>query len=169
MSGFPTKHTLALALALGIVTLALHAQSADQNTPPPTRSTAEPPASGQAPPTHAVPASNGPSSAAYSGCVMASPSDKDTLLLSTDSVCATLSGKFATPNLAGHQIDLTGEFTPRAGSTPASIAIDSVDKIGKSCSEVCSPLPPRSRGLGGERPGREGGRPGATTTPPTPQ
>jgi hypothetical protein len=169
MSRFPTKHTLALALALGIVTLALHAQSADQNTPPPTRSTAEPPASGQAPPTHAVPTPGGPGSAAYSGCVMASPTDKDTLILNSDLVCADLSGKFATPNLAGHQIDLSGVLTPRAGTTPASIAIDSVDKIGKSCSEVCSPLPPRSRGLGGERPGREGGRPGATTTPPTPQ
>ncbi len=165
MSRFPMK----LVLAFGAVTLALHAQSGDQNAPPPTRSTAEPPASGQTPPTHAVPASTGESSALrYSGCVMASPIDKDTLILNSDSVCADLTGKFATPDLAGHQIDLKGVLTPRAGTTPASIAIDSVDKIGKSCSEVCSPLPPRTRGLG-ERPGREGGRPGATTTPPTPQ
>jgi hypothetical protein len=160
---------MTLALALGAVTLVLHAQSGDQNAPPPTRSTAEPPASGQAPPTHAVPTPTGTGPAAFSGCVMASPTEKDTLLLNADSVCATLSGKFATPNLAGHQIDLKGVLTPRDGTTPASIAIDSVDKVGKSCSEVCSPLPPRTRGLGGERPGREGGRPGATTTPPSPQ
>jgi hypothetical protein len=150
-----------LAVTLSVCAFALAAHTQSEN----------PSGKQTAPPAHAVPTPSREASAApvaFSGCVMASPTDKDTLLLNTDSVCANLAGKFATPNLAGHQIDLKGVLTPRAGKTPASIEVDSVDKIGKSCSQICSPLPPRARGLGGERPGREGGRPGATPgqTPP---
>jgi hypothetical protein len=115
------------------------------------------------------PAASPSAQALYSGCVQQSPGDKDTLVLSTDTVCAKLTGDLATASLAGHEIDLKGVLTPRAARTPASIQIDSISHVGKSCSDVCSLRPPGTRGLGGEKPGREGGRPGVTpTTPPAP-
>jgi hypothetical protein len=149
MSSRVTTVALAFSIALPV-----HAQSATQPAPP---------ASAQSAAAPSAPAT-------YSGCVMESPTEKGTFILNADSVCARLTGKLATSDLTGHQIDLKGVLTPRAGTTPASIAIDSVGHVGKACSDVCSPLPPRTRGLGGERPGREGGRPGLTPdSQPNPQ
>ncbi len=126
------------------------------------------PPSAQNPPTHATPA---PPAAAkveplsYSGCVTQSATDKDTLVLSTDTVCAKLTGTLAAAKLAGHQIDLKGVLTPRTAKDPASIEVDVVGKIGKVCTDTCALMPPRHRGLGGEKPGKEGGTPGAVPTP----
>jgi hypothetical protein len=109
----------------------------------------------------------------FQGCVQPLPTDKDTLVLSADSVCATLTGKFSAAKIAGHDIDLKGVLTPRTSTVPASILVDKVVSVGKPCTEVCSLQPPRTRGLGhgGETPGKEGGTPGAapTSTPPPPQ
>jgi hypothetical protein len=103
----------------------------------------------------------------FQGCVQSSPTDKTILVFSTDKVCATLDGGLATPQLAGHQIDLKGILTPRTRNQAASIHIDSVVNVGKPCSDVCSLRPPGTRGLGGgETPGREGGTPGLTTPHP---
>jgi hypothetical protein len=121
--------------------------------------------SAQTPPAHAAPA---PASAAYSGCVQQSPTDKDTLVLSAESVCARLTGTLSATQLIGHEIDLKGVLTPRVGTTPASIKVDSVVHVGKSCSDVCALLPPKKRGLGGEVPGKEGGTPGLAPAKPTP-
>jgi hypothetical protein len=107
---------------------------------------------------------------AYSGCVTQSPTDKSTLIFSAETVCARLTGKLATGDaaaaLAGHQIDLKGVLTPRTGTVSASIQVDSVTTVGKACSDTCALQPPHKRGLGGEKPGKEGGTPGATTPPP---
>jgi len=108
----------------------------------------------------------------FKGCVQASPADKDTLILTAESTCAKLTGKFSAGKLSGHQIDLKGVLAPRTSTDPATIHVDSVVSVGKTCSDVCSLQPPRSRGLkrGGETPGKEGGTPGLTPTPaPTPQ
>ena len=96
-----------------------------------------------------------------------STADKSTLILSGESVCAKLNGNFSSDKLIGHEVDLKGVLTERTASTPASIQVDSVNSIGKSCSNTCSLRPPGTRGLGGEKPGKEGGTPGAAPkTPP---
>jgi hypothetical protein len=106
----------------------------------------------------------------FSGCVQRSATDKDTLILSTDSVCATLGGKVSGTQIAGHQVDLKGVLTPRTPAAPASIQVGSVVSVGKECSDVCSLRPPGSRGLqkGGEMPGKEGGTPGEVNQPRQP-
>lgn len=124
-------------------------------------------ATAQAP---AAPASSTPSKpASFSGCVQKAPDSTD-VIISTPTTCARLTGDAASADkLAGHQVDLTGIFTPRAASTPASIKVNSVSKVGAACSEVCSLKPPSSRGLQRPNnqaiPGSVGGTPGAVSEP----
>ena len=128
--------------------------------------------SAQSPATHASPAPAAASEsskgalAPYSGCVLRSATDRNTLVLNADSVCAVLAGRLATSRLAGHQIDLKGVLTRGAAHPPgpASIQVDAIVHVGASCSDACSPLPPGKRGLGSEKPGKEGGTPGAAPT-----
>jgi hypothetical protein len=110
-----------------------------------------------------------PAEKKFSGCVQPVPTDKDTLVLSGDTVCAKLTGKFAAADLTGHQVELNGVLTPRTPGTPASIEVGSVASVGKSCSDVCSLKPPGTRGLGkgGQMPGKEGGTPGLTSSDPS--
>jgi hypothetical protein len=105
----------------------------------------------------------------FQGCVQQSPTDKTTLIINTESACATLTGKFTATQLDGHLVDLKGVLTPRTSALPASIRVDAVVSVGKACSDVCS-LKPRTRGLGkgGEIPGKEGGTPGAAPVQPPP-
>jgi hypothetical protein len=110
-----------------------------------------------------------PAAAKFSGCVQPLTTDKDTMVLSGDTVCAQLTGKFAASDLTGHQVELNGVLTPRTSGTPASIQVGSVSSVGKSCSDICSLMPPRTRGLGrgGQTPGKEGGTPGLTSSDPS--
>jgi hypothetical protein len=108
-----------------------------------------------------------PHPASFAGCVQRSTADKTTLILSGETVCAKLTGTFSSEKLLGHEVDLKGVLTERTASTPASIQVDTVNSIGKSCSSTCSLRPPGTRSLGGEKPGKEGGTPGmAPKTPP---
>jgi hypothetical protein len=101
----------------------------------------------------------------FSGCVKNSTTDKDTIILSGESVCAKLTGNFSAEKLIGHQVDLKGVLTERTPTTPANIRVGSISAIGKSCSSTCSLQPPGTRGL--EKPGKEGGTPGmAPKIPP---
>ena len=136
---------LAIASAVGLASAQAYAQ-----------------ASGS-PPTPAKPAAP----ATFAGCVQKAP---DTgLVISTPKVCARLTGKFSVEELEGHEVDLKGVLVPRAASVAASIQVDSVTKVGKSCSDVCSLQPPATRGLhpmkNKEIPGSEGGTPGLTAPP----
>jgi hypothetical protein len=126
-----------------------------------TLAVAQPPA----PPASSTP----PKPANFSGCVQKAPDSTD-LVISTPTACARLTGDAASAEkLAGHQVDLTGLFTPRTSSTSASIQVDSVKKVGAACSEVCSLHPPSSRGLQRPNnqaiPGSVGGTPGAVAEP----
>lgn len=146
-----TPDRLALAFALAICPTIAAAQ------PP------APPAATPAPAKAAAPAS-------YSGCVQKAPGSTTDLVISTPTVCARLTGDAASADkLAGHQVDLTGLFTPRTSSTAASIQINSVNKVGAACTEVCSLRPPGTRGLHSPSnqatPGSEGGTPGAVADP----
>ena len=115
---------------------------------------------GQAAP-HPMP----PISSSFSGCVNSGVTDKNTIILSGESVCAKLTGNFSAEKLIGHQVDLKGVLTERTPTTPANIHVESIHSIGKSCSNTCSLQPPGTRGL--EKPGKEGGTPGmAPKTPP---
>lgn len=102
----------------------------------------------------------------FSGCIQHSTSDKDTVILSGETVCAKLTGTFSSEKLLGHEVDLKGVLTERTAATPASIRVSSVTSVGKSCSNTCSLQPPGTRGLRGpEKPGKEGGTPGMAPTP----
>jgi hypothetical protein len=106
-----------------------------------------------------------PAPSSFSGCVKSATSDKDTIILSGESVCAKLTGNFSAEKLIGHQVDLKGVLTERTPTAPANIHVGSISSIGKSCSNTCSLQPPGTRGL--EKPGKEGGTPGmAPKTPP---
>ena len=108
--------------------------------------------------------------ATYSGCVQKAPDSTTDLVISTPTACARLTGNVSADTLAGHQVELTGILTPRTPSAAASLQVDSVSSVGKSCTDVCSLRPPGTRGLhrpnDGMIPGSEGGTPGLTTTPP---
>jgi len=109
----------------------------------------------------AAPHPTTPAASSYAGCVQRSTADKNTLVLSGESVCAKLTGSFSAEKLIGHDVDLKGVLTERTAANPAAIHVDSIDSVGKSCSNTCSLQPPGTRGLrGGEKPGKEGGTPG---------
>jgi hypothetical protein len=128
------------------------------------------PCLGQSTPQAAAPVPSTPSPAVsrYAGCVQRSTTDKDTIILSSETLCAKLTGAFSAEKLVGHEVDLKGVLTDRTASIPAVIHVGSISSVGKSCSDVCSLLPPGRRGLKkGDYPGKEGGTPGAApTTPP---
>jgi hypothetical protein len=108
-----------------------------------------------------------PPAASFTGCVQRSTTDKTILILSGETVCAKLTGTFSSEKILGHEVDLKGVLTERTASNPASIDVRAINSIGKSCSSTCSLRPPGTRGLGGEKPGKEGGTPGAAPkTPP---
>jgi hypothetical protein len=108
--------------------------------------------------------------ATYSGCVQRAPGSSTTLVISSPTACARLTGKFTADELAGHEVELKGILTPRSTSAAASIKVDSVVSVGKACSDACSLRPPGTRGLhppGGDAiPGSEGGTPGVAAPPP---
>ena len=109
-----------------------------------------------------------PAPANFAGCVQRSTTDKNTVILSGETICAKLTGTFSSEKLLGHEVDLKGVLTERTASNPASLKVGAVNSVGKSCSNTCSLQPPGTRGLrGGEKPGKEGGTPGmAPKTPP---
>jgi hypothetical protein len=113
-----------------------------------------------------------PVPATYSGCVQKAPDSTTALVISTPNACAVLTGKLSADKLVGHQVELTGILTPRTSSAPASIQVNSVGAVGKTCTDVCALHPPMSRGLhrpnDGMVPGTEGGTPGLAPTPPQP-
>jgi hypothetical protein len=117
----------------------------------------------------APPAAKPAAPATYSGCVQKAPGASTDLVISTPTACARLSGKVSAGDLAGHEVELKGVLTPRSVSAAASLQVDSVVSVGKSCSDVCSLRPPGTRGLhapqGGAIPGSEGGTPGVTAPP----
>ena len=113
-------------------------------------------------------ASKTPAAATYSGCVQKAPDSPTTLVISTPTACAKLTGKVSADTLAGHAVVLNGILTPSSTSTPASIQVNSVSSVGNSCSDVCSLRPPGARGLhkpDNAVPGSEGGTAGVTSTP----
>lgn len=110
-----------------------------------------------------------PAPATYSGCVQKAPDSTTTLVISTPTACALLTGKVSVEKLAGHQVELTGILTPRTPTVAASIQVNSVASVGKSCTDICALKPPGTRGLHRPSenaiPGSEGGTPGLTTSP----
>ena len=57
-----------------------------------------------------------PAPATYSGCVQKAPDSTTTLVISTPTACALLTGKVSVDKLAGHQVELTGILTPRTAN-----------------------------------------------------
>jgi len=122
-------------------------------------------ASAQAPAAAPAP----PAPATYTGCVQKAPGSDTALVISAPKACARLTGKAAATSLAGHQVELKGILTPLTPAAAASIQVDSVVSVGKSCTDVCSLRPPGTRGLHPPQqdaiPGTEGGTPGEVAPP----
>jgi hypothetical protein len=57
-------------------------------------------------------ASKPPVAATYSGCVQKAPDSPTTLVISTPTACARLTGKVSADTLAGHAVVLNGILTP---------------------------------------------------------
>jgi hypothetical protein len=145
-----SKITTTRKIAFCICLIAMPCTSQSPQTTPPTASSATPPAASR-----------------YAGCVLRSGTDKDTVVLSGEAFCAKLTGTFSAEKLVGHEVDLKGVLTDGTASIPATIRVGSVTSVGKSCSDVCSLLPPGRRGLKkGDYPGKEGGTPGMAPTKP---
>ena len=117
----------------------------------------------------ATTAAQPPAPATYTGCVQKVSASDPTLVISTPNACAKLTGKVSAGDLAGKQVELRGILTPRTPSAAASIQVDSVVSVGKSCADVCSLRPPGARGLHPPQndaiPGSEGGTPGVVPQP----
>jgi hypothetical protein len=117
----------------------------------------------------APPTPKPPAPATFSGCVQKAPDSSTTLVISTPTACAKLSGKFSVDDLTGHQVELKGILTPRSTSAAATIEVDSVVNVGQNCTEVCSLRPPGTRGLhppqGDAVPGSKAGTPGVAAPP----
>jgi hypothetical protein len=140
---------LGTALVYGAGAMALQASAQGSGSAPPTPKPATP--------------------ATFSGCVQKAPDSSTALVISSPTACARLTGKFTADELVGHQVELEGVLTPRSASAAASIQVDSVISVGKSCSDVCSLRPPGTRGLhppqGDATPGSKAGTPGAAAPP----
>ena len=131
---------IAIACAVGLAAVGSQGQGPDSTPPKP------------------------PAPATFQGCVQKAPGSTTTLVISSATVCATLKGSLADDKLVGHEIELKGVLTPRTPDVAASIQVDSVASVGKSCSNACSLRPPASRGLHAPSaiPGSQGGTPGLT-------
>ena len=133
------------------------------------------PAWGQTPAN--APPAKPPTPVTYAGCVQKAPDSDTILVISTAKVCATLNKgqasdkDFSEEKLAGHEVELKGVLTPRTASVAASIEVNSVVSVGKSCTDVCALRPPATRGLhrpdpaAGDAPGADGGTPGLAPPP----
>jgi hypothetical protein len=143
-----TATTRMIALCIGSAAMSCLGQSGLQALPP-------------------VASTAPPATSRYAGCVQRSTTDKDTIILSNETLCAKLTGTFSAEKLLGHEVGLKGVLTDRTVSIPATIRVVSINSVGKSCSDVCSLFPPHGRPLkNGDFPGKEGGTPGAA--PPKP-
>ncbi len=105
----------------------------------------------------------------YAGCVTALPQASEMLVLSTPESCYLLSGAVS-PAMAGHQVQLSAILIPQQGTQPITLQVKSVLGTKAACSQTCTLRPPGTRGLGPkDKPGREGGTPGVTNSPGSPQ
>ena len=114
------------------------------------------------------PAATKPTPQTFSGCVARIPNTPDKYVLSTGDRCMLLNGKYNAAAAADHEITATGILIDPTGFAPLTLDIQSVAAIRAACTRTCVLDPPGTRGIHGkERPGKEGGTPGLTTTPGT--
>ena len=101
----------------------------------------------------------------YVGCATVLPQANNTLVLSSAGSCFLLGGS-VTSALVGHQIQVNAVLVPQQGVQPISLQVKSVVAVKAACSQTCTLQPPGTRGLGPrDKPGREGGTPGVTSSP----
>ena len=99
------------------------------------------------------------------GCVARLPNTADKYVLATGDRCLLLTGTFNAIQIADHEIVAKGIVIEPSGMAPLTLNIQAVQSA-RSCTRTCVLEPPGTRGIHGkERPGKEGGTPGVTTTP----
>ena len=115
--------------------------------------------------THASAQTAATKSTVYAGCATSLPQAKEMLVLATADACYLLSGS-APADIAGHQVQLSAALIPQQGMQPITLQVTSVKSVKAACSQTCILQPPGTRGLGPkDKPGREGGTPGVTSSP----
>ena len=99
----------------------------------------------------------------YSGCVSKVPNTDNSYALAAGGRCYLLRGTFKGSDLLDKDVVLRGVVAEATGRLPMTLKVESTTAVKESCSKTCTLQPPGSRGLNGdEKPGREGGTPGAT-------
>ena len=102
----------------------------------------------------------------FSGCVARIANTADKYVLATADRCMLLTGKYNVTKAADHEITATGILIDPTGFAPLTLDIQSVAVVKAACTRTCVLEPPGTRGIHGkERPGKEGGTPGLTSTP----
>lgn len=104
-----------------------------------------------------------PAPITLTGCVMQTEAGDYTFC--EPNSCSLLSGTMLTASLAGHTVTLRAILHLATATDPRTLSVISITTIGPTCDQRCSPRPPGHRGLGSKnnKPGSEGGTPGATS------
>ncbi len=122
----------------------------------------------QAPTPAATPAPERTTPARYEGCVAKLP-NVERYVLATGNRCMLLAGGFNPKEVADHLVVLHGLLLEPTGMDPLTLKVDAPAVIKNACTETCKLVPPGTRGVHGkEKPGSEGGPPGAVKPPDQP-
>jgi len=103
-----------------------------------------------------------------SGCVMQTEAGWFTFC--EPNSCSAIKGAGVDAKLAGHKVTVRGTMAAETEAAPKTFVVTKVIAVGAACDERCSPRPAGHRGVFGQKdkPGSEGGTPGATAPTPPP-
>ncbi len=105
------------------------------------------------------------SAATHTGCVM---TDMDGhLTLCEPNHCSLLTGEGVSAKLSGHTVTVEGTVEDARDGQPRRVVVTKIVSVGASCNQNCGLYPVHPRGIGGkDKPGSEGGTPGAVKPQP---
>lgn len=103
-------------------------------------------------------------SARFTGCVT---TDMDGhLTFCEPNHCSLLIGEAVGAKLSGHTVTVEGTVKDAADGQPRRVVVMKIVSVGAPCNQTCALYPVHPRGIGGrDKPGSEGGTPGATSQP----
>jgi hypothetical protein len=98
------------------------------------------------------------------GCVMQTEAGWFTFC--EPSSCSAIKGEGIDAKIAGHKLTVKGNMQAETTAAPKTFVVTKVVTVGPACDERCSPRVVH-RGIGNhDKPGAEGGTPGAVAPPP---
>ena len=98
------------------------------------------------------------------GCVMQTEAGSFTFC--EPNSCSAIKGPGIDAKIAGHKVTASGTLQAETSAAPKTFVVTKVVSVGAACDERCSPRVIH-RGIGNhDKPGAEGGTPGAVAPPP---